>query len=337
MPFEGPEKKLEIILFSPIRHMRLGGSAKWERVVNASGAEIISRMSTPHVDAYLLSESSLFVWSDRILLITCGQTTLIESVPEIVRVVGLSNIALVFYERKNLLFPGDQQADFEADVERMQKHFPGKSYRLGPANCDHVHLFFSSHAKVTSEGDVTLQLLMSDLPPARSAIFAPAGGTAHAITSTSGLTQLYPDMQLDSHVFSPCGFSLNGISGSRYFTVHVTPQREASYTSFETNVLDSDYLRVVQTVLSIFQPGRFSFVLTSSMDPACLPLHASAGASIDGYAIVEKSFNEFECGYVVSFGNYTKDDCRPFREAQGNNRRAGAISFGSFSLGEQKK
>ena len=63
--FEGPEKKLEVILFSPQFNIRNNNDGRWDKIVKASQADIISKKSTEHLDAYILSESSLFVWNDR--------------------------------------------------------------------------------------------------------------------------------------------------------------------------------------------------------------------------------------------------------------------------------
>jgi len=304
--FEGPEKKLEIILFSAQGGLRENRQDRWRAVAAASGAEIISHISSSSLDAYLLSESSLFVWPDRILMITCGQTVLLRALPKILSIVGRQNVAMVFYERKNLMFPADQPADFEADVAMLTANFPGKSYRLGPANADHVHLFFSSHAGIEPTPDATLQVLMSDLSPDTARRFFAGNGTAERIVARTGLDTLYGRMQIDSHLFTPAGFSANGIRDQRYFTVHVTPQKDGSYTSFETNVIEADYSRVVSRVLDIFAPERFTLVLTSSMDPSCRPLHRTLEDSVGGYEPMEKSYHEFNCGYAVTFFNCGK-------------------------------
>ncbi len=301
--FEGPEKKLEIILFTVQPDLRDNPGNRWQKVAAASGAEILSQVSSPSLDAYLLSESSLFVWADRILMITCGRTVLLRALPEILKIVGRGNVAMVFYERKNLMFPEEQPADFEADVSILNEYFPGKSYRLGPANADHVHLFFSSHAEIDASRDVTLQILMSDLSRDTARRFFADNGSAERIAARTGIEALYSGMQIDSHLFSPAGFSLNGVCDTRYFTVHVTPQRNGSYTSFETNTIEDDYAPVVAGVLDIFRPERFSLVLTSTMDPHSRRLHHTLPDRAPGYRALEKSYHEFNCGYAVSFFN----------------------------------
>lgn len=238
-------------------------------------------------------------------MITCGQTTLVQAVPEIIEIVGKDQVAMVFYERKNLMFPSRQPADFEADVAELESHFPGKSYRLGPANHDHVHVFFSSHARIDAQHDVTFQLLMSELDPSATDIFSERrAATALQAVQLSRLTGLYEGMQVDGHFFTPYGYSLNGVRGRDYCTLHVTPQHEGSYASFETNVIEKDYSRVISELLSVFRPYRFSVLLTTSMDDGCLPLHHTAAVALPEYGVTEKSVYEFDCGYAVTFLNH---------------------------------
>ncbi len=306
--FEGPEKKLEVILSSPFAGLRENADGRWDRVIKASGSEKISVAATDVMDAYLLSESSLFVWDNRILIITCGQTNLINTIPVILEIVPEDVVALLFYERKNLMYPQFQLSDFETEAARIAAFFPGKSYRLGPANYDHVHIFYSSHAAISEDEDATLELLMHDLHPDAILMYTPEGGqTADDIVRLTGMDSLYPDMTIDAFVFEPFGYSLNAISGSYYFTIHVTPQPSGSYASFETNLVPPDYPDIINRVLNIFQPGRFSFVLTSSVNDQRIAVDTPISNDISGFQPTEKSLYELDCGYQVRFSNFIRN------------------------------
>lgn len=305
--FEGAEKKLELILSSPQADLRCNSDDRWQKVVQSSRSEIISKISTAYLDAYLLSESSLLVWEDRILMITCGRTTLVNALPEILTFVDARDVAQVFYEQKNYIFPQDQPTSFEDDLECLLKYFPGENFRLGPSRDDHIHVFCSTHRPAARRPDITLQVLMSDLDAGRMEIFRThTAGAEGEIEEHSGLAALYPRMLKDRHIFSPPGYSINGILEADYFTVHVTPQTTGSYASFETNIIEKDYSGILNSVISIFRPGRFSVVLTSSMDDRCLPLHATVKGRVPGYGVTDNCLQEFKTGYAATFLNYRK-------------------------------
>ncbi len=308
--FEGPEKKLEIILASKNPSIR-ADKAAWERVALASGSHIISHLHTTKIDAFLLSESSLFVWDDRVLLITCGKTSLVKAIPEAIKVIGKDNAALVFYERKNLMYPGAQPSNFEEDIEEIADYLPGKSYRLGPANYDHVHVFYSNQPSYTPSEDATFEILMNGITREAEEIFSANRQRNQAL---SKIESLYSGMETDDYFFTPSGYSMNGVQGENYCTIHVTPQRAGSYASFETNVIENNYDAKIDMLLSVFKPERFSLVLTTSREEKFLQLHDSLyrptaeTKQFPMFCKTEKSFNEFDCGYCVSFLNFVKKD-----------------------------
>jgi S-adenosylmethionine decarboxylase len=305
--FEGPEKKLEIIFLSPQPEMRSNHDRRWDKVAEASGSKIISKISGTYMDAYLLSESSLFVWEDAILMITCGQTSLVNALPEILKLIDKSNVRFIFYERKNFLFPREQPSDFEQDVSRILEFFPGKSYRLGPANHDHLHVFYWASPEAVTQPDATLQILMKNLDPSVMKFFSQEHiKTAEQAGKNSGLYGLCPRNKMisDDYLFSPYGYSLNGISDKNYFTVHVTPQTICSYASFETNIIEENYSQVIRDVTSIFRPAKFSLVLTTSMEHSFVLLHSTVKNVLPGYTLTERSMYGFDSGYTVTFLNY---------------------------------
>ena len=48
-------------------------------------------------------------------------------------------------------------------------------------------------------------------------------------------------------------FNLQG----EYITIHITPEAEFSYVSFESNIPQSSYIDVIMRVLDTFRPGKF--------------------------------------------------------------------------------
>ncbi|KAJ1535366.1 AMP deaminase, partial [Cladochytrium tenue] len=91
----------------------------------------------------------------------------------------------------------------------------------------------------------------------------------------TGISSIYPSSVVDDFVFNPCGYSLNGLMGRHYYTIHVTPEDVCSYASFETSIPVKTLLHrerrsdvdhetvcdVVQKVVDCFRPGRFSVTL----------------------------------------------------------------------------
>jgi S-adenosylmethionine decarboxylase len=102
------------------------------------------------------------------------------------------------------------------------------------------------------------------------------------VSEDSGLADVYPiskypDARIDAYLFTPCGFSANGVipvsqepSATHYFTVHVTPEPNCSYASFETNVpckqTGRETVDIIEQVVNIFKPGRFSVTLFEAKD-----------------------------------------------------------------------
>jgi len=204
------------------------------------------------------------------------------------------------------MFPQEQPSRFELDVQTVTRYFPGKFYKLGPANRDHINVFYSSHGGEAPSGDATLQILMHDLDARTMAPFCSGDRfTARQVEQRTGLDNLYPrPMVTDGFLFTPCGYSVNGVHGADYYTIHVTPQDQGSYVSFETNIFEPDYSDTLGRVISTFRPGRFSVVLTTSMDEECPPAHDTLEKKVSGYQMTDKSWYEFDCGYSVSFLNY---------------------------------
>ena len=73
---------------------------------------------------------------------------------------------------------------------------------------------------------------------ARGSDFASAKQT----TIACGISSLLPKATVDDFVFDPCGYSMNGLEGSAFSTIHVTPQQDCSYASLELYGYTADQL-----------------------------------------------------------------------------------------------
>ncbi|KAL8998389.1 MAG: hypothetical protein Q9169_002517 [Polycauliona sp. 2 TL-2023] len=161
------------------------------------------------------------------------------------------------------------------------------------------------------------------------------------VSESSGLSDVYPssrypDARIDAYLFTPCGFSANGVipspiagGSTHYFTVHVTPEPHCSYASFETNVPASQTGRetadVIQQVVGIFKPGRFSVTLFEAKDAADdeVGLAKKKGSKLEaikGYRRVDRIVHDLE-GYELVFKYYERYDW------EGGAPRLGEVGF----------
>lgn len=136
----------------------------------------------------------------------------------------------------------------------------------------------------------------------------------------TGIGALYPQAQIDSFLFEPCGYSSNGLQDDRYFTIHVTPEPACSYASFETNIPveqshanhDNDNMSPIETLVSqvvrIFDPETFTMTFFTSHHHHSRNnhmVHAMGSTLPGGYTRTDRILYEFD-GYDLVYGHYTK-------------------------------
>jgi len=188
--FEGPEKTLEVcfrrkdgLVDVPSEDGESVGLRRLtrddlSRICARARCTILSSVSNRYLDAYVLSESSLFVYPYMLVLKTCGTTTLLRCIALLIDFgskLGLgkslscsvekirlyrtrasltnclsSEIDWVGYSRKNFNFPGDQafpHQSFHQELDYLDSHrnlcerLDGNGYTLGPINSDHWFVF----------------------------------------------------------------------------------------------------------------------------------------------------------------------------------------------------
>ncbi|KAG0087599.1 spermidine resistance protein [Podila epicladia] len=367
--FEGPEKLLEIwfgpapyllqgIRTIPDEHVKeiseedtLGGSDRyglrivpkpvWDEMLAIVKCQVLNTIQNDCMDAFLLSESSFFVYPHKLILKTCGTTTLLMALPKILEIAqnycGLEKVWRVFYSRKTFMFPDRQlhvHRDWKDEVAFLDRHFDhGSAYTVGKVNGDHWCLYltapqddclshitsrrnsvasdvaesaqacdindevvvvgghekvplsidtreclsgkdespaspasagssnYSSSSSVASSSssisvassassasylypshDQTVEILMTNLNHEAMKRFyqrpddVPGTVGGVRVDQETGLAGLFPQAQLDSFLFTPCGYSANALQDGNYYTIHVTPEPVCSYASFETNI-----------------------------------------------------------------------------------------------------
>ena len=83
--FEGSEKRVELHFkpdaASDSSSLRDLPRTTLDKLMTLAACEIVSKVSNDHFDAYVLSESSLFVYPSSWVLKTCGTTQLLNCIP----------------------------------------------------------------------------------------------------------------------------------------------------------------------------------------------------------------------------------------------------------------
>jgi len=315
--FEGPEKRLEIDFkrnnnahFHGLRQIT---TERWQEMLNYAKCTIISSTSNDYFDSYVLSESSLFVYPHKIMIKTCGTTTLLNCIPKLLEFSeGLQmEVEFVMFSRKNYLFPHKQigfHSQWTSEVKYLDSIFEGTSYVIGPNTSDHWHLYladYSDSARIISP-EKTLEIMMHKLDPVVASGFYRKEGTEDK-DKFPGIADLIPGSETDEFNFSPCGYSMNGLKDENYWTIHVTPESHCSYASFETNLPMSSYTKLINHVLSIFKPGTFTVTFFSEKATA-VATNDAFDLALEGYVMKHKTFSEVEGNCDIMMLNYESND-----------------------------
>mmetsp|Transcript_439 Transcript_439/g.579 ORF Transcript_439/g.579 Transcript_439/m.579 type:complete len:406 (+) Transcript_439:314-1531(+) len=283
--FEGPEKTLEVC-FNPgtggIQGCRSFSRSDLDDICKMARCTILSKISNAYLDAYVLSESSLFVYSHKIVIKTCGTTTLLRCIKNVLKFAKQQGLELEWlgYSRKNYTFPGDQSfphSNFDQELGYINSHshlserLDGSGYVLGPVTGDHWFVYVADKCDRPSylSTDRVLNIMMFDMDKSCAEMFyKETCASGKEMTEKTGISSLVPGAIIDDCAFDPCGYSMNAILFDSYTTMHVTPEEQCSYASFETNQSLRSYKSLIKNVLSIFKPRRF--VITMWADEAGL-------------------------------------------------------------------
>ena len=323
--FEGSEKRI-MVRFLPRdkeAFSQSGGQGlrrlpreTLETMLALAECQIVSQRSNAYMDAYVLSESSLFVYADRIVLKTCGTTKLLACVPYMLEVAAQVEMEAVRvkYSRASFLFPEKQPApyhNFENECALLKDafHFLGKSsaYVLGDALGGlQWHVFVAGQRSTKLNPVKTLEVCMTGLSTEKAAQFFRGEDfiSSQFTTAKSGISSIVPAHAIDDYVFEPCGYSMNGTCDSEFSTIHITPEDGFSYASFEIcgpDVAAGTASEYISKVVQVMSPSFVAVALSCDEHVVVDNAYAASLACPAGYEFHCASFQEDSCGGDVAF------------------------------------
>ncbi|XP_062078490.1 S-adenosylmethionine decarboxylase proenzyme-like [Humulus lupulus] len=334
--FEGFEKRLEITFSEPPFFMdpqglglRILTRTQIDSILEPACCTIVAHLSNSELDSYVLSESSLFIYSYKIIIKTCGTTKLLSSIPPILRLsneLSLS-VSTVKYSRGTFIFPEAQPAphrNFAEEVAALNTYFAElnpKAYVMGDAGCPNRNWHIYSAAKspappqtVDNRDEINMEICMTGLSRDKAAVFFKKSGndvesfvSSKEMTKLSGINDIVPGHVICDFDFDPCGYSMNGIEGAAYSTVHVTPEDGFSYASYEAGGLDpkamEPFQQLIGKVLTCFGPTQFSIAVTCASLEALM--WATRRAELEGYTCLDLVKQDLPGGRCVLYRSYS--------------------------------
>ncbi|CDF33874.1 unnamed protein product [Chondrus crispus] len=317
--FEGPEKKLEMHFkrstvgkrlhtcqtadrCNSLRNLR---RCDIEAILRAAACNILSVAKNEHTDAYLLSESSLFVSDTCLTLKTCGTTRLLLALPVILKLVSDKLALLVTYVQFSRvsyilpdaqLFPHDSIANEVSFLDRAL-NTKGRVFQAPLFSSSWWYMYSTTLAPCAGRGGKlkntesqdekncetldqkqALELYMFDLDPSAMKQFMfgdrprmwGRDTIADGTTSLVGIDKLLLDgATIDAFNFKPCGYSMNAMHDRSYYTIHVSPEPDASYVSFETTASHRNISKLITSVVKLFKPSRFTVAIIPNPTNGC--------------------------------------------------------------------
>ncbi|XP_076889057.1 S-adenosylmethionine decarboxylase proenzyme-like [Bidens hawaiensis] len=325
--FEGFEKRFEIS-FSNLgpycRGLRALNRNQLDEFLAPAECTIVSSLSNDSLDSYVLSESSLFVYSYKIIIKTCGTTKLLLSIPPILKLSGelCLTVKSVRYTRGSFIFPGAQvfpHRSFTEEVMVLDSLF-GKlglgsnAYVIGKDQKWHVYSASAESADVVTRvvPVYTMEMCMTGLSKMNASVFYKSESSSAAVmTEDSRIRNILPESKICDFDFDPCGYSMNAIEGDAISTIHVTPEDGFSYASFEAVGYDfksMDLTGLVERVWVCFQPSEFSLALHVNVYGHEPKDHLDGDHNINvkgyNYNVEETKFKALGegCGSMVYYG-----------------------------------
>ncbi|CAN0898557.1 S-adenosylmethionine decarboxylase proenzyme 4 [Linum grandiflorum] len=348
--FEGFEKRLELhfnpvhsssSLSSPLGLRLLLDFDSLVEVLNAVQCTVVAAVGNRYFDAYVLSESSLFVYPNKIIIKTCGTTQLLKSIRPLIRLANSDDhlsLCALRYTRGSFIFPDSQPSphtSFSEEAEYIRRRLP-PSLRCRKASVMPSKLTSHSWHVFTATTDdyqtemitrpddkpiYTVEVCMTDLDRTRAGkFFQPKGKGRNGdvpgkeMTKLTGIGEINRRAIICDFGFDPCGYSMNGIDQEWYSTIHVTPEDGYSYASYEWvgSTSDDDVVEVLNKVVRVFRPGTMSVSTTG----AKREVWGRVGHALEGMKRRSCAVDEYPAFGTVVYQTFTAGGRR--KEVEGN-------------------
>jgi S-adenosylmethionine decarboxylase len=251
MFYEGTEKRL-LICTKDLNLLTINDHF-WEQLVAQSGAEILSSIKNLTVSAYLLSESSLFIWQNKLLLITCGNTKLVNAALFIQQQFTKAQISTLLFQRHQPLKPQLQSSSFEHDSLLLETQFNGQKQHWRDDYQGDLFIF----GEITTNNITTENIYMMHGLKGKLAEQLQQSLNKTYILEQLQLTQYFTDLSIDHFSFNPKGYSLNAITDKDYLTIHLTPEKMSTYLSIETSFSDARCRDLITHLQQLFLPDHY--------------------------------------------------------------------------------
>ncbi|PIA39347.1 hypothetical protein AQUCO_02600061v1 [Aquilegia coerulea] len=293
--FEGFEKRLEINFSGDDPMIGIGlrqlEFELLEEILDAVQCTVVSAMGNGFFDAYVLSESSLFVYPTKIIIKTCGTTQLLKSIPPLLvhaHHMGL-HVSGCRYTRGSFIFPKAQSfphSSFREEVMYLEENLPSNlcyrkacvmpSKKSKSSHSWHVYTASDEQYMVQHNPDMfTIEVCMTELDRILARKFFRRPGDIYSgdlsgkeMTALTGIGNINPAALVCDFGFDPCGYSMNSIDGAQYATIHVTPEDGYSYASFECigSHYDTNILEILKKAVQVFRPATMSISITGATE-----------------------------------------------------------------------
>ncbi len=288
--FEGVEKRIEVrftVQENDILGLRAISRYDLDSICIAARCTIIHSEPDTCFDSYILSESSLFVFRDRMMIKTCGTTLPLSALTAMFDAADQYNIKPLdmTYSRSSFVFPDLQLFPHDSLDNELQylnsmeatvgKVISQETFILGDSQGTYwlVHnKRFDEPASVPKRQQVMVDCIMTGLASEARDVYwkdMQFSDVKNDETMSASIESFEKSLRVVGKSFDPCGFSANahGSNNENYMTVHVTPEEGFSYASveavfngmFEQARLD----RFVQEVVDVFRPKNIMITLMS--------------------------------------------------------------------------